>query len=243
MFVLIVDDFGIEYVGDQHLNHLRTVLTTHYTITEDLEGRKFTGIDLKWNYNKLHSQRTCRLSMDGYIDNLFLKYGHKAPSKPQLSPYRHREINYGSKEQLVAEEDTIPKLKNDGIKRVQAIVREVFYYAREVHNRLLVGLSAIGSQQAAATGKTAAAVDQILDYLATYPNYGITYQASDIILAAHSDAGFKNESNASSRAGAHIFLSENDPTPEWNGPILTIAQIIKFVLSEAELGALYIAAK
>ena len=27
MFVLIVDGFGIEYVGDQHLNHLRTVLT------------------------------------------------------------------------------------------------------------------------------------------------------------------------------------------------------------------------
>ena len=29
MFVLIVDDFGIEYVGDQHLKDLRTVLTTH----------------------------------------------------------------------------------------------------------------------------------------------------------------------------------------------------------------------
>ena len=40
MFVLIVDDFGIEYVGHQHLNHLKTVLTTHYTITEDLEGKK-----------------------------------------------------------------------------------------------------------------------------------------------------------------------------------------------------------
>ena len=89
--------------------------------------------------------------MDGYIANLLLKYGHKAPSKPQLSPHRHRKINYGSKEQLVAEEDTGPKLNNDGIKRIQAIVRALFYYAREVHNRLLVGLSTIGSQQAAAT--------------------------------------------------------------------------------------------
>ena len=85
MFVLIVDDFGIEYVGDHHLNHLRTVLTTHYTITEDLEGKCFSGIYLKWNYTKLHSQRTCRLSMDGYIANLIPKYGHKAPSKPQVS--------------------------------------------------------------------------------------------------------------------------------------------------------------
>ena len=32
MFVLIVDDFGIEYVGNHHLHHLRTVLTSHYTI-------------------------------------------------------------------------------------------------------------------------------------------------------------------------------------------------------------------
>ena len=187
-----------------------------------------------------------RLSMDGYIVNLLLKYGHKAPAKPQLSPHRQREINYGSKEHFVAEEDTSPKLNNDSIKRVQAIVGALLYYDRAVHNRLLVGLSAIGTQQAAATEQTAAAIDQILYYIATYPNNGITYRASDMILAAHSDDGFNNESKARSCAGAHIFLSENDPMPEWNGPILTIAQIIKFVMSsaaEAELGALYITAK
>ena len=50
--------------------------------------------------------------MNGYITNLLLKYGHKAPAKPQLSLYRHSEINYVSKEQLVEEEDTSPKLNN-----------------------------------------------------------------------------------------------------------------------------------
>ena len=42
------------------------------------------------------------------------------------------------------------------------------------------------------------------------------------------------------------FFFRNDPKPEWNGAILTIAQIIKFLMSsasEAELGALYIMAK
>ena len=63
----------------------------------------------------------------------------------------------------MAEEDTSPKLNNDAIKRVQAIVGALFYYAQAVHNRLLVGLSAIGTQQAAATEQTAAAIDQILD--------------------------------------------------------------------------------
>ena len=146
----------------------------------------------------------------------------------------------------MAEEDTIPKLNNEGIKRVQAIVGALFYYARSVHNRLLVGLSAIGSQQASATEQTATAIDQLLDHVATYPNNGITYRASDMILAAHSYDRFNNESKVCSRAGAHIFLSENNPKPEWNGAILTISQIIKFVMSsaaETELGALYITAK
>ena len=66
-----------------------------------------------------------------------------------------------------------------------------------------------------------------------------------MILAYHSDTGFNNESKARSRAEGHIFLSENDPTPKWNRAILTIAQIINFVMSsgaEAELGAMYITA-
>ena len=60
--------------------------------------------------------------MDGYIANLLFKYGHKAPTKPQLSSHRHHEINHSPKEQLVAEEDTNPKLNNVGIKCVQGIV-------------------------------------------------------------------------------------------------------------------------
>ena len=55
-----------------------------------------------------------------------------------------------------------------------------------------------------------------------------------------------NESRARSRAGAHIFLSENEPKPKLNGPILTIARIIKTVMAsaaEAEMAELFITAK
>ena len=64
-----------------------------------------------------------------------------------------------------------------------------------------------------------------------------------MVLFAYSDAGFHNESKERSRAGANIFLSKNDPMPMWNGPVLTLAQIIKLVLpsaSETELGSLFI---
>ena len=86
----------------------------------------------------------------------------------------------------------------------------------------------------------------MLDYVATYPNDGTTYRASNMILSAHSDASFLTEPGSRSRAGAYIFLAEDEPIPRVNGPILSIAQIIKFVMAsaaEAELAALYITAR
>ena len=61
-------------------------------------------------------------------------------------------------------------------------------------------------------------------------------------LSAHSDAGFNNESRSRSRAGAHIYLSEEDIKPWWNGAVTVISAIMKNVMpsaAEAELGALY----
>jgi hypothetical protein len=89
-------------------------------------------------------------------------------------------------------------------------------------------------------------VDLLLDYVATYPNDGIVYHASGMILCAHADAGFLNETNTNSRAGAHIYLSEDGPFLQFNGAILSIAQIIKFVMAlaaESELAALLITAQ
>ena len=51
----------------------------------------------------------------------------------------------------------------------------------------------IDAQQSAVTKKTTAAIDQLLDHVATYPNDGITQQAIDMVLAAQSDAGINNE--------------------------------------------------
>jgi hypothetical protein len=67
-----------------------------------------------------------------------------------------------------------------------------------------------------------------------------------MILCANADAGFLNETNSRSRAGAHINLSENDPFPRFNGAVLSITQIIKFVMAsaaEAELAALFVMAQ
>ena len=237
-FVLIVDDFGIKYVGKRHADHLLTALQTHYKVTTDWTGGKFAGIDLTWDYSK----RICRLTMNNYINDMLLKYQHTRPKKPQHAPHAHRAIVYGAKEQLVPDDDLSPPLNEAGVKRIQGIIGSLLYYARACDNKLLATLSTISAQQAKATENTAKAVTQLLDYVATYPNDGITYRASNMILAAHADASYLTEPNSRSRAGAHIFLSEDDPIPRQNGPVQSISTILKFVMasaSEAELAALY----
>ena len=87
---------------------------------------------------------------------------------------------------------------------------------------------------------------QLLDYVATHPNDGITYRASSMVLVAHSNASFLTEPSSCSRAGVHIFITEDDLIPQNNGPVLTRSQIIKFVMASAakeELGALYLTAR
>ena len=70
-----MDDFGVEYVGKKHADHLATILKKYHNITEDWEGKKYAEIDLKWEYEK----RKCRATMDGYILDLRNKFQHIQP--------------------------------------------------------------------------------------------------------------------------------------------------------------------
>jgi hypothetical protein len=108
-----------------------------------------------------------------------------------------------------------------------------------------VALSAIAARQAKATVTTEQTVNLLLNYVATYLNDDIVYRASNMILCAHTDAGFFNKTSSCSRASAPIYLSENNLFLQFNGTILSIAQIIKFVMASAaksELAALFITA-
>ena len=75
---------------------------------------------------------------------------------------------------------------------------------------------------------------------------GITYHASDMVLACHSDASYLSELGARSRAGGNVFMSSNPAMTANNGAVLNVAQIIKAVMTsaaEAEFGAMYINAR
>jgi hypothetical protein len=132
------------------------------------------------------------------------------------------------------------------MKFIQKVRGKFLFLARAVDPTLLCPISAIVSQSAKPTTDTMQQTKQLLDYIASQEETVITYNASDMILAAHSDASYLSEPQVCSRAGAHFFLSNAADIPANNGAILNIAHIIKHVMAsatQAELAALYINAR
>jgi hypothetical protein len=139
-----------------------------------------------------------------------------------------------------------PPLDKAGKKFIQEVCGVFLFLARGVDGGLLTPLSALASQQSSPTEETMKLTKQFLDYMSTMDEAILTFNASDMVLAIHSDASYLSEPNARSRAGGHMFMAGNETIPRNNGAVLNISQIIKAVMSsaaEAELGALFINAK
>ena len=108
---------------------------------------------------------------------------------------------------------------------------------------MIPALSSIATQQANPTKNTMAKVQQFLDYAASHSDAIITYHTSGILFVGHSNSSYLSKSKSWSRASGHFFMSSNTATPPNKGAVMTIAQIIKVVMSsstEAKLSALLI---
>jgi hypothetical protein len=132
-----------------------------------------------------------------------------------------------------------------GKKFFQHVCGKLLFLGHAVDPTLLCPISAIASQSTNPTRDTIKHTLQLLDYLATKEDVVITYHASDMILAAHSDASYLSKPKVRSRAGSHFFLFTDADIPPNNGAILNLAHIIKRGMAsttEAKLAALYITA-
>jgi hypothetical protein len=242
-FTLVVDDFGVKYVGKEHAEHLITVLQQNYETSIDWTGSLYCGITLTWDYEK----RTLDIAMPGYVEAALHRFQHSVPTKPQHSPYQATLPQYGAKVQYSDAPDTSPLLPKSAITRIQQVIGTFLFYARAVDTTMLTALSTLASEQASATTKTEAAIQQFLDYCATHPNATVRFVASDMILRVHSDASYLSERNARSRSGGHFYLGNETGKPNiHNGALLEKVEIIKHVMSsaaEAETGALFINGK
>jgi hypothetical protein len=168
---------------------------------------------------------------------------HRAPSKLQHQSYPHVKPNYGAKAQYTEDMGNSALLPKEDKKIIQEVISTFLYYARCIKSTMLAALGSIATQQANPTENTMKKVQQFLDYADTHPDAIVTYHASDMVLAGHSNTLYLSKTMARRRAGRHFFMPSNTAKTPNNGAILTVAQIIKAVMSsaaEAEVGALYI---
>ena len=143
-FTLVVDDFGVKYVGKENAVHLISILKQHYEISEDWTGNKYIGITFDWDYH--HKQ--VHLSMPGYIEKAFQRFEHERPRRLQNSPHQHITPTYGAKTQYM-ELDTPSILLNKGRQQyIEAVTGTLLYYSRAIDPNMLAALNAIATQQA-----------------------------------------------------------------------------------------------
>ena len=179
IFSLVVDDFGIKYVGRDHAIHFVQALQSHYPkVTVDWTGSLYCGITIRWDYQRKHVD----LSMPSYIKDTLTKYQHPAPNKPQHAPHKWSTPSYGTKIQLAPPPDASDLLSDSQTKRIQQILGTLLYYARAIDCTLLVALGSIAQQQSRCTQSTLAAITQLLDYCHTHPEATVCYTASDMVL-------------------------------------------------------------
>ena len=204
-FMLVVDDFGVKCIGKEHADHLIKCIKENYDITEDWEVKRYLVLNFDWNYDT----RSVHLSMPNYIPEALKRFKRENPKLWQGSPHQHTVPNYGAKQQFSETDSDEPVLGNKAKKYIQQVLGTFLYYARAVNPTMLVALSAITSEQASPTRATMKKVDQFLDYAASQEQAVLTYEASDMVLAVHSDASYLSESKARSRAGGYFFMSKD----------------------------------
>ena len=120
-FTLVVNDFGVKYVGEEHTIHLKNTIEENYTITTECDGQRYIGITLDWDYKR----RQVHLSIPNYVTKALKQFKHKL-QKRQHQPYPSAPIIYGSKKQYATPTSTAPFLDNKGKKFIQQVCGNIF---------------------------------------------------------------------------------------------------------------------
>jgi hypothetical protein len=237
---LIVDNFGVKYVGQEDINHLIGAIKSTYTLTKDWTGNLYCSIALDWDYKN----RTVNILMPGYISKKLLEYNHVKTSQRILALTHLPQ--YGTKAQVPIPPNQSPHLDEKEIRWVQHWQYFVLRSSSQPngthgvkHNR--GGINCCNRH-------TMEKCTQLSDYLSDHTDAQIQFYASSMIMNIHSDASYLLEANAWSRVCGHFFMGwmpEDDEPIRLNGTFYVSnvsTNIIRFVVAlveEADLGALY----
>ena len=236
-FYLVIDNFGVKYVGKDNDDHLIQALKKQYTVSMDWTVSLFCELHIQWYY----TVSTCNISMTDYLNEALYKFQRPEPPRRKNAPHAWKAPTYGAKIQYADDDDHSPLLPSKSIHLVQQIVVTLLYYTIAVYPTIPVALVTLSSQQSKATKQTYNVTLWLLNYADSNPNATIWYTTSDMILHVHSDISYISAPRAQNRDGGHYFLSNRspDPTkpprtrPQINGPIHTVSKIMSNVMVSA----------
>ena len=242
IFSLVVDDFGIRYTNRADVDHLLATLTQHYVVSLDWTGSRYCGLSLQWDY----VNRTCDMSMPGYIERALQRFQHTPSHVPEHSPHPWQRPTYGAKLQFAPSADETPALDAANKTRILEVLGTLLFYARAIDSTMLTAIGELATEQTQATKTTMHKLSQLLNYCAAHPDATVRFTASDMILAVESDASYLSVVKGRSRAAGYFFLTNKTTSPNGpykpNGAVHVLCHIMREVLSsaaEAELGALF----
>jgi hypothetical protein len=236
-FSLVIDNFGVKYVGEENAQHLLQTVQQYYKCSCDWKSKRYCGLTIKWDYTG-H-----KVPMQMYIKKALKCFQHPPPQITAGPTALHVKKMYGVKVQHAKPEDNSSKLDKAGKKFNQEVTEVFLYLARAVDLTILTSLTALASEQVSPTKNTRQKYLQFLNYTASQEDAIVTYRASNMKLAIHSNTLYLSEPKARSQAGGHMFLTGTEEIPTNSSAVLNILQIIKAVMSsatEAKLGALFI---
>ncbi len=131
--------------------------------------------------------------MPGYVERALVRFGHKIPKTLQHQPHKHTIPTYRATVQYAKPEDSTRLLSKEEKKFVQQVLGTFLYYGKAVDSTMLTAISSIASTQAEPTQDTMDNIKLFLDYAASNQDAILTYNASNIVLAVHSDASYLSE--------------------------------------------------
>ena len=118
MFILVLDDFGVQFMSKHNAEHLHDFLTNLYIFKTDWTGSNFLGLTLERYYINCNVE----FSMPDYVNDALHKFHHPGPETTQDELHRWNKSSYGKTTQYTNPEDNSPILYPQEINLVQKIV-------------------------------------------------------------------------------------------------------------------------
>jgi hypothetical protein len=83
-FSLVIDDFGVKYVGKENAQHLLDTVGHYYKCLCDWKGEQYCGLTLKWDYES----KKVHVLMPGYVPKPSPIFSIPHLSRVKINPTR-----------------------------------------------------------------------------------------------------------------------------------------------------------